>query len=258
MAEQRLKDKVAIVSGAGTRGPMPGTGQATAILYARHGAKVLLSDLDLARAEETQAAIAAEGGIASVFQADVTNEADCRAMIEVCVERYSGLHVLFNNVGGIGSGMVTGNRGRISGPLTCSQSKRRHFYFKTRHPRNDRVRRRFYHQRFVHRRATSRLDTQCALCCLQSWACAIDARDGSAPWPRQYPRELHRPRVTCMRLRGEYQRRAPRVAKKAGPWARKAMPGTSLGRACSWRVMNRVGYLALFCQSTPGCWQPLH
>ena len=107
MAEQRLKDKVAIVSGAGTRGPMPGTGQATAILYARHGAKVLLTDFDLARAEETQASIAAEGGTASVFQADATSEVDCRGMIETCVERYGGLHVLFNNVGGIGSGMVT-------------------------------------------------------------------------------------------------------------------------------------------------------
>ena len=107
MAEQRLKDKVAIVSGAGTRGPMPGTGQATAILYARHGAKVLLTDFDLVRAEETQASIAAEGGTASVFQADATSEVDCRGMIETCVERYGGLHVLFNNVGGIGSGMVT-------------------------------------------------------------------------------------------------------------------------------------------------------
>ena len=107
MAEQRLKDKVAIVSGAGTRGPMPGTGQATAILYARHGAKVLLTDFDLVRAEETQASIAAEGGTASVFQADATSEVDCRGMIETCVERYGGLHVLFNNVGGIGSGLVT-------------------------------------------------------------------------------------------------------------------------------------------------------
>lgn len=107
MADQRLKDKIAIVSGAGTRGPMPGTGQATAILYARHGAKVLLADRELERAEATQATIEAEGGSASVFQADATSEADCRAMIETCVERYGGLHVLFNNVGGIGSGMVT-------------------------------------------------------------------------------------------------------------------------------------------------------
>ncbi len=107
MSEARLKDKIAIVSGAGTRGPMPGTGQATAILFARQGAKVLLADRDLDRVQATQATIEAEGGAASVFRADVTSEADCREMIETCVARYGGLHVLFNNVGGVGSGMVT-------------------------------------------------------------------------------------------------------------------------------------------------------
>ena len=103
----RLQGKVAIVSGAGSRGPMPGTGQATAILFARQGAKVLLSDLDAERAEQTRATIESEGGIASVVQADVTRESDCRRMIDACVDRYGALHVLFNNVGGIGSGQVT-------------------------------------------------------------------------------------------------------------------------------------------------------
>ena len=107
MAEQRLKDKVAIVSGAGTRGPMPGTGQATAILFARQGAKVLLADLHEERAKATLAAIESEGGTASVFQLDVTREDECRAMIEACIARYGALHVLFNNVGGIGNGKVT-------------------------------------------------------------------------------------------------------------------------------------------------------
>lgn len=107
MSTKRLQDKVAIVSGAGTSGPMPGTGQATAILFARQGARVLLADRDLDRAQATQATIESEGGAASVVQTDVTSEADCRGMIEACVERYGGLDVLFNNVGGIGSGMVT-------------------------------------------------------------------------------------------------------------------------------------------------------
>ena len=65
-AGNRLEDKVAIVTGAGTRGPMPGTGQATAVLFARHGARVLLVDLDIQRAEETLAIIEREGGQASV------------------------------------------------------------------------------------------------------------------------------------------------------------------------------------------------
>src|SRR5574339_255028 len=49
----RLKDKVAIVTGAGSRGPGIGNGKATAILFAREGAKVLCVDAELARAEET-------------------------------------------------------------------------------------------------------------------------------------------------------------------------------------------------------------
>jgi NAD(P)-dependent dehydrogenase (short-subunit alcohol dehydrogenase family) len=107
VTEKRLQDKVALVTGAGARGSLTGTGQATAILFARHGAKVLLTDLDIERARETEAAIEAEGGQASVFQADVTQDNDCRAMVEACVERYGALHVLFNNVGAPGSGKVT-------------------------------------------------------------------------------------------------------------------------------------------------------
>lgn len=107
MSNQRLQEKVAIVTGAGTRGPMPGTGQATAILFAQQGAKVLLVDMDMGRAQETQATIEAEGGVASVFQADVTQDAECRAMVAACCERYGALHILFNNVGTSGPGMVT-------------------------------------------------------------------------------------------------------------------------------------------------------
>ena len=107
MSQPRLKDKIAIVSGAGSRGPMPGTGQATAILFAREGAKVLLADRDLDRAEATRDAIEAEGGAATVIAADVTREAECKAIIDACLDTYGGLHILFNNVGGYGSGMVT-------------------------------------------------------------------------------------------------------------------------------------------------------
>ncbi len=107
MSDKRLQDKVAIVTGAGTRGPMVGTGQATAILFARQGAKVLLVDLEVDRAQETQATIEAEGGQASVFQADVTNEKNCQALIDTCLARYGALHILFNNVGTSASGKVT-------------------------------------------------------------------------------------------------------------------------------------------------------
>lgn len=107
MSEARLKDKIAIVSGAGSSGPLAGVGDATAILFARQGAKVLLVDRDLERAETTLAVITEASGTASVFQADVCREADCRLMVAACQERYGGLDILFNNVAAYGLGMVT-------------------------------------------------------------------------------------------------------------------------------------------------------
>ena len=59
---KRLEGKVAIVTGAGTRGEIAGTGQAAAILMAREGAKILLSDIDINNAEEPLRVIKKEGG----------------------------------------------------------------------------------------------------------------------------------------------------------------------------------------------------
>ena len=95
----RLDGKVAVVTGAGTQSDVAGTGQATAVLLAREGAKVLLTDRSAENAGKTLAVIEEEGGTASVFAGDVTRSADCRAMTETAVERYGGLHILFNNVG---------------------------------------------------------------------------------------------------------------------------------------------------------------
>lgn len=102
----RLEGKVAIVTGAGSSGPGVGTGKATAILFAREGARVLLVDQTVQRAEEALATIREEGGEASVFEADVARNEECQAMVEVVVERYGGLHILFNNVGILGRGSV--------------------------------------------------------------------------------------------------------------------------------------------------------
>jgi NAD(P)-dependent dehydrogenase (short-subunit alcohol dehydrogenase family) len=95
----RLKDKVAIVTGAGSRGPGVGNGKATAILFAREGAKVLCVDADLARAEETVKEIQKEHGTAVAFPADVTRAVDCKAIVEQAVARWGGLDILHNNVG---------------------------------------------------------------------------------------------------------------------------------------------------------------
>jgi NAD(P)-dependent dehydrogenase (short-subunit alcohol dehydrogenase family) len=98
----RLKDKVAIVTGAGSQNEGIGNGRAAAILFAREGAKVLLVDRKLAAAEETLAMIRAEGGEADAVAADVTSRADCEAMVAQAVGRWGRLDILDNNVG-IGS-----------------------------------------------------------------------------------------------------------------------------------------------------------
>jgi NAD(P)-dependent dehydrogenase (short-subunit alcohol dehydrogenase family) len=95
----RLKNKVAIVTGAGSRGPGIGNGKATAILFAREGAKVLCVDAQLDRAQETVEAIQGEGNVAQAFAADVTRAADCKAMVEEAARSWGGLDILHNNVG---------------------------------------------------------------------------------------------------------------------------------------------------------------
>lgn len=95
----RLKGKVAIVAGAGSRGPGLGNGKAAAILFAREGARVLCVDHMKERAEETVGLIRAEGFTAEAFAADVTRAADCDGMVADAVTRWGGLDILHNNVG---------------------------------------------------------------------------------------------------------------------------------------------------------------
>ncbi len=104
----RLNGKVAIVTGAGTR-PEDGvgTGRASALLFAREGAKVLIVDRDVESAERTRAEIETEAGEATVFEADVAIESDCRSLVDAAVERYGHLDVVMNNVGIGGGGKVT-------------------------------------------------------------------------------------------------------------------------------------------------------
>jgi NAD(P)-dependent dehydrogenase (short-subunit alcohol dehydrogenase family) len=95
----RLSGKVAIVTGAGSRGPGLGNGKATAILFAREGARVLCVDAVAERAAETVALIRGEGNEAEAHAADVTRAADCDAMVGAAVARWGGLDILHNNVG---------------------------------------------------------------------------------------------------------------------------------------------------------------
>jgi len=95
----RLAGKVALVTGAGSRGPGVGNGKAAAILFARQGARVVCADAVKDRAAETAELIRAEGGEAEPVAGDVTRAADCQAMVAAAVARWGGLDVVHNNVG---------------------------------------------------------------------------------------------------------------------------------------------------------------
>jgi NAD(P)-dependent dehydrogenase (short-subunit alcohol dehydrogenase family) len=95
----RLAGKVAVVTGAGSRGEGIGNGKAAAVLFAREGARVLCVDQLAARAAETVDMISAEGGTASVLECDVSHREGCQQLAAVAVERYGGIDVLQNNVG---------------------------------------------------------------------------------------------------------------------------------------------------------------
>ncbi|MCZ6632461.1 MAG: SDR family NAD(P)-dependent oxidoreductase [bacterium] len=96
----RLKDKIAIVIGAGqTPGETIGNGRATAIRFAREGAQVLLVDKRIESAEETALMISNETRAASVLGADITVENECQTIADTCVDRYGRIDILHNNVG---------------------------------------------------------------------------------------------------------------------------------------------------------------
>jgi NAD(P)-dependent dehydrogenase (short-subunit alcohol dehydrogenase family) len=95
----RLKDKVAVVVGAGSIGPGWGNGKATAVTFAREGAKVFCVDINLSAAEETANIIMSEGGLALPFRANVTKAGDIEAMVRACVADFGRIDILDNNVG---------------------------------------------------------------------------------------------------------------------------------------------------------------
>ncbi|MDB3950609.1 SDR family oxidoreductase [Gammaproteobacteria bacterium] len=93
---KRLQDKVAVITGAGS-----GIGKETALLFLEHGAKVILADINQESLEETfeiikQKKLDAE---ASISVTDVSSENDVENMINLAVDRFGALHILFNNAG---------------------------------------------------------------------------------------------------------------------------------------------------------------
>jgi NAD(P)-dependent dehydrogenase (short-subunit alcohol dehydrogenase family) len=95
----RVRGKVALVTGAGSSAEGIGNGRASAILLARHGAKVALLDFNLPAAEETGRMIAREGGECFWIQGDVSVDVDCARCVHETVARYGRLDILVNVVG---------------------------------------------------------------------------------------------------------------------------------------------------------------
>ena len=95
----RLNGKIALVVGAGSIGPGWGNGKATAVLFAREGAKVLCADVDEDAAKETADLIAEEGNTAKPFRADVSSHDDIRQMVQAGKDAYGPIDVLDYNVG---------------------------------------------------------------------------------------------------------------------------------------------------------------
>jgi NAD(P)-dependent dehydrogenase (short-subunit alcohol dehydrogenase family) len=90
----RLAGKVALITGAGS-----GMGRAAAELFAREGARVVVSDVADDAGKATVDAVQSAGGDAVYVRADVSQFADCEAMVRATVERYGALHILYNNAG---------------------------------------------------------------------------------------------------------------------------------------------------------------
>lgn len=99
-----LPGRVALVFGGGTQGDGWGNGRASAVAYAREGARVAVIDVDPAAAGETVDVVAEEGGEALAFVADVTDASAVQAAVSHCLAKFGRVDILHNNVGIVRNG----------------------------------------------------------------------------------------------------------------------------------------------------------
>lgn len=92
--ERKLEGKIAIITGAGS-----GMGRATAYLFAKNGAKLLVCDINEASVNETKEHIIAEGGIAEASVTDMSNFDEVAAMVKKAADTFGTVDILINNAG---------------------------------------------------------------------------------------------------------------------------------------------------------------
>ena len=96
----QLQDKVAIITGAGQTAPDGmGNGRATALTFARHGAKLMLANRSAPSLEETARQVRAEGFSVETMLTDITDEEDCRKLMAAAMDAFGRVDILHNNVG---------------------------------------------------------------------------------------------------------------------------------------------------------------
>jgi NAD(P)-dependent dehydrogenase (short-subunit alcohol dehydrogenase family) len=100
----RLANRVALVTGAGSSGPLPGTGVAIAALFAVHGASVGVVDISAERSMNTVELIERAGGTSIAITADITRLAECERAVQEVAGRFGRLDILVNNAAITGAG----------------------------------------------------------------------------------------------------------------------------------------------------------
>jgi len=104
MSSPRLKDKIAIITGAGSVGPGWGNGRAMAVRFAEEGAKIYACDREMEPMQETIARVEQAGGTIRTQLCNVTDSAAVKQMVDACVAAYGRVDILVNNVGGSAAG----------------------------------------------------------------------------------------------------------------------------------------------------------
>jgi NAD(P)-dependent dehydrogenase (short-subunit alcohol dehydrogenase family) len=99
-----LQGKIALVTGASS-----GIGRAIALVFAREGAKVVVSDMNEDGGRETVRLVAQQGGEALFFKANVAEPSEMAALVQESINRYGSLHIACNNAGVGGETVPTAN-----------------------------------------------------------------------------------------------------------------------------------------------------